>query len=60
LTALVKDLHIAIVINNVGKGHDIPIPFLETSGKGMDEIIAITVNGTIKGTQIFAPGLASR
>jgi len=60
LTALVKDLHIAIVINNVGKSHDMPIPFLTTSGKAIDEIITFNVNGTIKVTQIVPPGLASR
>ena len=60
LRTLVRDLDIAILINNVGKSHDIPVPFLETSGKEMDEIITINVNGTLKVTQIVAPGMASR
>jgi len=38
LTALVKDLHIAILINNVGKSHDIPIPFLETTEGEMGSV----------------------
>ncbi|KAG0635277.1 hypothetical protein HOY80DRAFT_1140028 [Tuber brumale] len=60
LRALVKDLDVAILINNVGKSHDIPVPFLETAEKEMDEIIIINVNGTLKVTQIVAPGMVSR
>jgi len=59
LAALVGDLHIAILINNVGKSHDSGITFLETSGKAMDQIISINVNGALKVTQIVAPGTAS-
>jgi len=53
LMALVKDLHIAILIDNVSKSNNIAIPFLETSGMEMDEIITINVNGTLKITQIL-------
>jgi len=56
----VKNLHIVILIRNVGKSDDIPIPSLETLGKEMDEIITINVNGTLKATQIVPPGTASR
>jgi len=60
LTALVKDLHIAILINNVGKSHDIPIPFLETTEGEMGEVITIDVNGTLRVIQIAAPSPACR
>ena len=43
-----KDLHIAILINNVCKSHDIPIPFMETTEKEMDKIITIDVSGTLE------------
>ncbi|CUS08303.1 unnamed protein product [Tuber aestivum] len=54
LRALVKDLDIAILINNVGKSHDIPVPFLETAGgeDGRDHRHQFT--------KIVAPGMASR
>jgi len=56
LTALLKDLHITIVINNFGKISDIPIRFLVTSGKEIDEIIASNANSTLKVAKIIALG----
>lgn len=60
LKTLIEGLDIAILVNNVGKSHDIPVPFLETAQKEMDDIIAINVIGTLKVTQLVAPGMASR
>lgn len=60
LKALIEGLNIAILVNNVGKSHDIPVPFLETAQKEMDDIITINITGTLKVTQIVAPGMASR
>jgi len=59
LTALKKDLDIATLMEAVGKSDYTPIPFWETSGE-MDRIITINLNGTLKVTQIVAPGTAPR
>lgn len=60
LKTLIDRLDIAVLVNNVGKSHDIPVPFLETAQKEMDDIITINVTGTLKVTQLVAPGMASR
>jgi 17beta-estradiol 17-dehydrogenase / very-long-chain 3-oxoacyl-CoA reductase len=60
LMALVDGLDVAILINNVGKSHDIPVPFVLTSTQEMSDIIAINCVGTLRVTQIIAPGMAVR
>lgn len=60
LKSLVGGLDISILVNNVGKSHDIPVPFLETSEKEMGDIVTINVMGTLKVTQIIAPGMVAR
>ena len=44
-------------MDDVGKSDYTPIPFWEMSGE-MDRIITINLNGTLKVTQIVAPGMA--
>jgi len=56
LTALLNDLHITFLINNFGKISDIPIPFLVTSGKEIDEITAINANSTLKVAKFISLG----
>ena len=56
LAGLVGDLHITILINNVGKSHDTSTPFLEAPGKEMDQIISISIDGTLKVTQSYSNG----
>jgi 17beta-estradiol 17-dehydrogenase / very-long-chain 3-oxoacyl-CoA reductase len=60
LTELVKDLDVAILINNVGRSHDMPVPFLETADEEMESIITINVKGTLKVTRVIAPGMVAR
>ena len=60
LKELVEGLDVAILVNNVGQSHDIPTPFLLTEKKEMQDIITINVLGTLKVTQIIAPGMVSR
>lgn len=60
LADLVRDLDVAVLINNVGKSHNMPVPFLETEDAEMEDIITINVKGTLKVTKIIAPGMVSR
>jgi 17beta-estradiol 17-dehydrogenase / very-long-chain 3-oxoacyl-CoA reductase len=60
LERLVDGLDIAILVNNVGKSHDMPVPFLETADIEMEDIITINVKCTLKVTKLIAPGMVSR
>ncbi|KAF8460383.1 estradiol 17-beta-dehydrogenase-like protein 12-b [Kalaharituber pfeilii] len=60
LKEIVDGLDIAILINNVGQSHEMPVPFLLTEQKEMTDIITINVFGTLKVTQIVAPGMVKR
>ncbi|MCJ1296400.1 hypothetical protein MMC34_007966 [Xylographa carneopallida] len=60
LQSLISGLDIAILINNVGKSHDIPVPFAQTPYSEMKEIIAINCMGTLRVTSLVLPGMISR
>jgi 17beta-estradiol 17-dehydrogenase / very-long-chain 3-oxoacyl-CoA reductase len=60
LQALVDDLDVGILINNVGLSHDVPIPFIQTPKKEIKDIIGINCLATLKVTQIVAPGMVKR
>ncbi|KAH6659381.1 short chain dehydrogenase [Truncatella angustata] len=60
LRKLVDGLEIGILINNVGQSHSIPTPFLLTEKKELQDIVTINCLGTLKVTQVVAPGMASR
>ncbi|KAI9678318.1 MAG: hypothetical protein M1817_006264 [Caeruleum heppii] len=60
LRCVVDGLEVAILINNVGKSHDMPVPFLLTSKQEMADIITVNCVGTLKVTQIVAPGMVQR
>lgn len=60
LGSLIKSLEISILINNVGQSHSIPVSFLETPEKEMDEIVTINCFGTLKITRLVAPGMVQR
>lgn len=60
LAALIADLDIAVLVNNVGLSHDIPTPFAETPEAEMRNIITINCIGTLKVTQLVIPGMQTR
>ncbi|KAI9756654.1 MAG: hypothetical protein M4579_003743 [Chaenotheca gracillima] len=60
LKALVDGLDVAVLINNVGKSHDMPVPFILTPKQEMTDIITINCVGTLRVTQIVAPGMVQR
>jgi 17beta-estradiol 17-dehydrogenase / very-long-chain 3-oxoacyl-CoA reductase len=60
LRSLLKDLDISILVNNVGQSHSIPVSFVETPHKEMTDIITINCLGTLRVTQIVAPGMKER
>ncbi|KAL1625191.1 hypothetical protein SLS56_007386 [Neofusicoccum ribis] len=60
LAALIADLDVAILINNVGLSHSIPVPFVLTPAAEMRDIITVNCFGTLRVTQIVAPKLVAR
>lgn len=60
LEALTSDLDVAILVNNVGLSHDMPVPFLQTPAAEMRDIVTINCLGTLRVTRILAPGMQSR
>lgn len=51
---------IAILVNNVGQSHAMPVPFLQTERKEMTDIITINCFGTLRVTQVIAPLMVQR
>jgi 17beta-estradiol 17-dehydrogenase / very-long-chain 3-oxoacyl-CoA reductase len=60
LKKAVDDLEVAILINNVGLSHDIPVPFIQTPDQEMRDIIGINCMATLKVTKLVAPGMVER
>lgn len=60
LKALIDGLDVGILVNNVGLSHAIPVPFLQTPKDEMQDIITINCMGTLRVTQIVAPGMVQR
>ena len=60
LKEMISDLDISILINNVGKSHDIPVAFAETSEQEMEDIINVNCHGTLKVTRLVVPGMVQR
>jgi 17beta-estradiol 17-dehydrogenase / very-long-chain 3-oxoacyl-CoA reductase len=57
LASLVQGKKVAILINNVGQSHSIPVPFVETSLEEMSNIININCLGTLRVTQTVLPSM---
>ena len=60
LKALIAGLDVAVLVNNVGLSHDIPVPFVDTPEKELKDIITINCTGTLRVTQLVAPGMVQR
>lgn len=60
LRELIAGLDVAILINNVGLSHSIPVPFVLTPFEEMRDIITINCLGTLRVTQLVAPKLVAR
>ncbi|PKY01433.1 ketoreductase [Aspergillus campestris IBT 28561] len=60
LKALVGELDVSILINNVGKSHSIPTPFALTPEDELADIVTINCTGTLRATQLVVPGMMQR
>lgn len=57
---MVSSLDVAILVNNVGLSHSIPVTFVDTQEKEMRDIITVNCIGTLRVTKIVAPKLTQR
>ncbi|KIX02179.1 uncharacterized protein Z518_08118 [Rhinocladiella mackenziei CBS 650.93] len=57
LASHVQGKKVAILVNNVGQSHSIPVPFAETSLSEMSNIININCLGTLRVTQTVLPSM---
>ncbi|KAL8918568.1 MAG: hypothetical protein Q9208_007280 [Pyrenodesmia sp. 3 TL-2023] len=56
LRSAIGDLDdVGVLINNVGKSHDIPVPFVSTETQEIRDIININCHGTLLVTSFIAP-----
>lgn len=59
LKALLEGKRIAILINNVGQSHSIPVPFSETDRQEMESIINVNCHATLRVTRTVLPAMLS-
>ncbi|KAF8588867.1 NAD(P)-binding protein [Ramaria rubella] len=60
LATALANLDIGVLVNNVGRSHEMPIDFVDTLEQDMRDIIQINVNSALKITSIVLPGLLAR
>jgi len=60
LSRLIDGLDVGVLINNVGQSHSIPVSFLETERRELQDIVTINCLGTLKTTQVVARGMVQR
>lgn len=60
LAVLVKDKDIAILINNVGQSHEIPVPYAEGAEEEVRNIITTNCIGTLRVARLVLPGMSAR
>jgi 17beta-estradiol 17-dehydrogenase / very-long-chain 3-oxoacyl-CoA reductase len=58
--ATISGLDVSVLINNVGKSHDIPVPFNLTEEQEIKDIINVNCFGTLRVTQLVIPGMIER
>ena len=56
-SSILNGKHIAVLVNNVGQSHSIPVPFVETTTEEMNNIITVNCTGTLKVTQLVLPSM---
>lgn len=56
----VKDLNIGVLVNNVGKSHNMPVTFAETTEEEMEDIVEINVVSVLRVSKMVIPGMVSR
>lgn len=53
-------MDIGVLVNNVGKSHNMPAYLTDTPQDEITDIISININGTIRTTYAVLPGMVQR
>ncbi|KAK4058135.1 hypothetical protein OIO90_000874 [Microbotryomycetes sp. JL221] len=60
LAAVLKNLDVGVLINNVGKSYDEPSFYQDLPDSDIADIVEININATLKVTKIVLPGMIAR
>ncbi|KAG8877995.1 hypothetical protein FRB98_006420 [Tulasnella sp. 332] len=60
LEATLTNLKIGVLVNNVGKSHDLPTYFNETPQKEIDDILEVNIHATLHMTKLILPFMLKR
>lgn len=60
LEQLIRHLDIAVLVNNVGLSHTMPVNFLEMDGRELASICQVNIVATMQVTRVVAPHLVRR
>uniref|UniRef100_A0A0W0EX79 Very-long-chain 3-oxoacyl-CoA reductase n=1 Tax=Moniliophthora roreri TaxID=221103 RepID=A0A0W0EX79_MONRR len=60
LAAVFEGLDVGVLVNNVGKSHNMPAYLVDTPLEEMNDIVAINVNATLRVTYTILPGMVQR
>jgi len=60
LAAVCEPLDIGVLVNNVGKSHEMPTYFVDTTQEEVNDILAINVHATLRMTSMVLPGMIQR
>jgi len=55
LAQQLQNLEVGVLVNNVGRSHDIPVYFDQTPQKEIDDILQINIHGTLAITKLVMP-----
>ncbi|PWN48041.1 NAD(P)-binding protein, partial [Violaceomyces palustris] len=55
-----KGLDVGVLVNNVGKSHDIPVTFAEVSAQEMEDIVEINIVAQLRVTKMVVNGMIER
>ena len=53
-------MDVGVLVNNVGKSHNMPAYLIDTPQDEIKDIVTINVNGTIRTTYAVLPGMVQR
>ncbi|KAL7423595.1 hypothetical protein Q5752_001176 [Cryptotrichosporon argae] len=60
IRAVLADVDVGVLVNNVGRSHEMPVAFAETEADEIDAIIATNMSWTLHLTRVVLPHLIAR
>ncbi|KAF7983564.1 hypothetical protein HWV62_21154 [Athelia sp. TMB] len=60
LANVIESLDVGVLVNNVGKSHEMPVDFIDTPPSEIADILTINITGTLRLTSIVLPIMKRR